>query len=242
MSVETAIIGGTGFSEFVGMAPAHWQHCRTPYGPASLALGDVFGVRVAFLPRHGRPARLPPHAINYRANIRALRDVGINRIVAINAVGSVDPDIPVPALVIPDQIIDYTWGREQTFFDRQIHHIDFTQPFDGGLRERLCELAAETDIAHRLTGVYGCTQGPRLESAAEIRRMHSDGCHVVGMTAMPEAALARELDIAYASLCVNINPGAGVAGSETMDFDAMEAALAEGMDTVRVVLERLLTR
>ncbi|PDH37541.1 MAG: 5'-methylthioadenosine phosphorylase [OM182 bacterium MED-G24] len=241
MSFTTAVIGGTGFSEFVGMTSDRWEQVRTPYGPATLARGQVADVDMVFLPRHGRPAQLPPHAINYRANIRALYNLGVSRIIAVNAVGSVTPDIPVPALVIPDQIIDYTWGRHHTFHGRDIRHIDFTEPFDPQLRERLCDITKQMGSPHRLVGVYGCTQGPRLESAAEIQRMGRDGCDIVGMTAMPETALARELEIPYASICVNINPGAGLAGSDHMDFDSMSAALETGMDSVRKILERFLT-
>ncbi len=240
MSQTTAVIGGTGFAEFVGMVNERWQYRRTPFGPSTLVRGSVSGVDMVFLPRHGRPARFPPHAINYRANIRALRDLGIDRIVAINAVGSVNPDIPVPSLIIPDQLIDYTWGRAHTFFDGAIHHVDFTEPFDAALREQLCTITSEVTSPYRLNGVYGCTQGPRLETAAEIRRMAADGCDIVGMTAMPEAALARELEMAYASICVNINPAAGLEGAHQMDFEAMSAALETGMAAVRKTLEQLL--
>lgn len=236
-----AIIGGTGFGALAGLESGAPVTAATPYGPAHFEEGKLAGANVLFLPRHGAPPSIPPHQINYRANVIALKDAGATAIVSVNAVGSVDERLPVPALVIPDQIIDYTWGREHTFFEHEIHHIDFTYPYTLSLREHLIELARNVDgAAVTETGVYGCTQGPRLESAAEVRRLASDGCTIVGMTGMPEAALAAEAEVDYASLSVVVNAGAGLEGA--IDLGGIEAAMTEGMGWVADIIRRLAPR
>lgn len=229
------VIGGTGFGEFLGLRNIAGDWVTTPWGDTYLESGEFNGVPVVFLPRHGHPPRYPPHLINYRANIHALASRGVDAIVAVNAVGSVDPNLPVPSLLVPDQIIDYTWGRPQTFFEDELHHIDFSFPFEESLRGKL--IAAGEGFPLYPTGVYGCTQGPRLETGAEIRRLRSDGCDVVGMTAMPEAALARECDIPYASLCVVVNAGAGI-NDQPIVMDEIEAVLDQGMAWVGEILSR----
>lgn len=238
-----AIIGGTGFAEFAGLGQAETLHVETAYGPANLLKGRLPGGPVLFLSRHGYPPSRPPHRINYRANIQALVDAGATAVVAITAVGSVDGALKVPHLVIPDQIIDYTWGREHTFFNDEIHHIDFTWPYDVALRGKLLDSVAgvcadEPQIPCRTDGVYGCTQGPRLETAAEIRRLAQDGCHIVGMTAMPEAALARERRLAYAGLSIVVNAGAGIDNAE-INMAGIEPAMDQGMAWARSVVRRL---
>lgn len=232
-----AIIGGTGFGELAGLEDAESVAAATLYGASNFQKGLLAGVPVLFLPRHGAPPSTPPHAINYRANIIGLKDAGATRIISVNTVGSVDPALPVPALVIPDQIIDYTWGREHTFFNHEIHHIDFTYPFSAGLRQELIALARTIDGVKLVEeGTYGCTQGPRLETAAEVRRLAADGCHIVGMTAMPEAALAAEAGLDYASLSVVVNAGAGLEGE--VDLDGIQAAMSEGMSWVAGVVRQ----
>ncbi len=235
-----AVIGGTGFGEFVGLTEATLHTTLTAYGAASWQRGSVDGQPVIFLPRHGAPASVPPHRINYRANIRALAMAGADAIIAVNAVGSVDPDLAVPTLVVPDQIIDYSWGRAHTFFDDQIGHIDFTFPYDDSLRRSLLAAAGRVeDIVLHPLGTYACTQGPRLETAAEIARLAKDGCHIVGMTGMPEAALAREAELPYACLAVVVNAGAGI-GGQVVDLDGIEAAMTGGMGWVRGVIRAFL--
>ena len=232
-----AVIGGTGFAEFLGLTDVSASVVQTTYGEAYIEQGGFEGEVIAFIPRHGHPRRLLPHQINYRANIQALSSLGVDRIIAINAVGSVDSSLEVPSLVIPDQIIDYTSGREHTFFADQIQHIDFTYPFDQDLRNQL--ISATRSLGRvREDGVYGCTDGPRLETAAEIKRLRHDGCAVVGMTVMPEAALARERKIPYASLCVVVNEGAGI-NDAPVALDEIGAALDKGMQWVRVALHSL---
>lgn len=238
-----AIVGGTGFGEFAGLDNIEAVRRDTPFGSVDLQSGSLRGTPVLFLPRHGAPARLPPHKVNYRANIQALADAGATGILGVNAVGSVDPSLAVPSVVVPHQLIDYTWGREHTFYDDDIHHVDFTSPYDAVLRGAVVEAAravhaTDSAMPWRADGVYGCTQGPRLETAAEIRRMGRDGCHVVGMTAMPEVALARERGIPYAGISIVVNAGAGIEGG-TIDFDALEAVLARGMGWAREIILRV---
>ncbi len=234
-----AVIGGTGFGELAGLQNRQAVSVNTNFGTVYLETGELSGLPLCFLPRHGNPPSNPPHMINYRANIDALSQSGIDEIIAVSAVGSVDPLLGVGDLVVPDQIIDYTSGRESTYFDSELHHIDFTHPYDEKLRQEL--LMAARDLSQddcHTSGVYGCTQGPRLETAAEIRRMGIDGCTIVGMTAMPEASLAREKEIAYAGISVIINAGAGLS-DDIIDLQAITEVLSEGMTRVASILVRL---
>jgi len=241
-----AIIGGTGFGEYAGLAAITPAVIATPYGNAYLQHGLLHQVPLVFLPRHGQPASFPPHRVNYRANIAALAQLGVSQILAITAVGSVDPQLPAGAFVMPDQVIDYTYGRAQTFFDDEIHHIDFTYPYTQALRAELAAALAtlqcqDQSMVFRPRGVYGCTQGPRLETAAEISRMARDGCTIVGMTAMPEATLAREKGLEYAGLSVVVNAGAGI-NDQAVDLDGITAVMVEGMARVRQALSIFLER
>lgn len=244
MSNKVAVIAGTGLTQLEGLVINDANLVDTPYGQTSSAIlsGQFAGQDVIFLARHGHPHRIPPHQVNYRANIWALRQAGASQIIAINAVGGIAHDLPLGHFCVPDQLIDYTWGRAHTFFEGDLDnvtHVDFTFPYDEGLRRRLIAAAAAMGFFCKSHGVYGCSQGPRLETRAEIQRMERDGCDVVGMTGMPEAALARELGIAYACLAVVTNPAAGKAeGIVTMS--QIELAAAEGMERVRKLLARLL--
>lgn len=236
-----AIIGGSGLSQFFPDAVAG-EYVSTPYGDTSGVLSRIMvgAVPVVFLPRHGHPHAVPPHCINYRANIWALRERGVRQVFAVNAVGGINSVLATGAIVIPDQLIDYTYGREHTYADGSdgavLNHYDFSFPFDAGLRERLLATSAELDAVNAVDGgVYGVTQGPRLETAAEIRRMKIDGCDMVGMTAMPEAGLARELGLAYASICLVVNPAAGCS-DQLITMDDINRVLAQGMDKVRSLL------
>jgi 5'-methylthioinosine phosphorylase len=239
-----AVIGGTGFGAFAGLTKTQDRKISTAFGDAELQTGQLQGKPLIFLPRHGMPARKLPHEINYRANLAALKELGATSVLAVTAVGTVDPELKVPALVIPDQIIDYTFGRAQTIFTETLQHIDFSEPYDRQLRGRVLKAVeqAQTNMPEMVVveeGVYGCTQGPRLESAAEIKRLGRDGCTIVGMTAMPEAALARELELAYAGLSVTVNPGAGLT-REDITLSAIEAAMHEGMGWVLAAVIALL--
>lgn len=209
------IIGGSGL-----IAPAELDarvhDVATPYGEASkpIATGRLTGCEVVFLPRHGVPRSFAPHQVNYRANIWKLRELGAKSIFAISCVGAINTEMRAGDLVIPNQLIDYTQGRAH-FFDDQADahagHFDFSHPFDEDLRAALIEAAHKAGGSQglRTSACYGVTQGPRFETAAEIRRMARDGCDLVGMTLMPEAALARQLGLSYAALCPVVNMAAG---------------------------------
>jgi 5'-deoxy-5'-methylthioadenosine phosphorylase len=240
-----AIIGGSGLSQLASISNTRREVVRTPYGDPSgpLTFGKLGGVDVAFLARHGYGHTIAPHEINYRANLWALRQVGVNEIIAVATVGGIRSDLLAGKLLLPNQIIDYTWGRESTFFegaDQPVTHIDFTHPYDEALRKRLAKAASDAGLSLDLTGTYGCTQGPRLETAAEIQRMARDGCDIVGMTGMPEAALARELDIPYAAIGVVANAAAGVGQSaNSISLDAITQVLDDAMRRVGQILLKL---
>jgi len=215
---KTAIIGGSGLDQLSLMDVQHRSVVRTPFGDPSgiLIEGKIYDKSFLFLPRHGTGHTIPPHKINYRANIWALKHAGVKQIIAFAAVGSIRSDFPPGSIVIPDQVIDYTWGREHTFFDGlvdNLHHIDFTTPYSASLRKRLSRAAIKSKTEVFNGSVYGVTQGPRLETAAEIDRLENDGIDIVGMTGMPEAALARELEIDYACIAIVVNAAAGRSGS-----------------------------
>lgn len=241
------IIGGTalaagadGFAEEGREAAA-----ETPYGAPSgpLMHGRWAGREVVFLHRHGTDHRLAPHTINYRANIRALADAGVRRVIAASAVGGITADMRTGRVAIPDQIIDYTWGREHSFVDAvdgAVAHVDFSEPYDSGLRAALAAAAEEAGLDAASRAVYGVTQGPRLESAAEIERMARDGCDIVGMTGMPEAGLAREAGLAYACCAVVVNAAAG--RGDGAIHDGIEAAIERGMATLVRLLGAALPR
>lgn len=242
-----AVIGGTGLSELAGFSVSETRVVNTLYGAPSapLLFGSFAGRDVVFLPRHGHPHKLPPHGINYRANLRALKDVGVDRILAVNAVGGIHAGMGAGHLSVPHDIVDYTAGREHTFSDgragSELLHVDFTEPFDGAMRTLLIRCLRECGYAFSDFAVYAATQGPRLESAAEIRRLERDGCDLVGMTAMPEAGLARELGLRYAMLCLVVNPAAGKSAEEITMAD-INRVLVGGMVRVRTVLAAFLAQ
>lgn len=241
-----AIIGGSGLTQLASLEVSRQQVVRTPFGEPSGALtfGRIGGREVVFIARHGYGHTIPPHLVNYRANIWALaREVGASCIVSVASVGGIRADLAPGTLVIPDQIIDYTWGRQMTFHDSrdaQVVHIDFTEPYDHALRQRLCAAAADVGEPVANGAVYAASQGPRLETAAEIDRFERDGAHIIGMTGMPEAALAREAGIPYAALTVVANWAAGRADSaHAIHFENLEAVLQVAMVKVRKIIERL---
>jgi 5'-methylthioinosine phosphorylase len=240
MSGSIAVIGGTGVDELEGLEVVASHLPETPFGEPSRPIqeGRLGAASVYFLQRHGSPGAIPPHRINYRANLWGLQALGVRQVVAINAVGGISDGMRPGRLVIPHQLVDYTWGREHTFDDGtsgQLQHIDFSAPFDAVMRRDLLTVASAEQIPHLSEGVYGVTQGPRLETAAEIWRMARDGCDVVGMTAMPEAALARELGLAYASICMVVNPAAGLS-DEPITLDMMRDTLRREAAVVRQLL------
>ena len=242
---DLAVIGGTGLATLAGLEIVGREAFDTPWGKPSAPLGHgrLEGVELTFLARHGVPHAIPPHRVNYRANIWALHQAGIRRIVAVAAAGGIRSDLDSGAVVIPDQIVDYTWSRGHTFFEDDLDHVvhvDFTSPYCDSLRTRLLDAARGGGIDAIDGGTYATTQGPRLESAAEIDRLERDGCDVVGMTGMPEAALARELGMSYAHCVVVSNRAAG-RSTEALTMEAIRANLKAGMAKVRTLLGELVT-
>ena len=240
-----AIIGGSGLTQLANLNVIRREVVRTPYGEPSGALtfGQLCEHPVVFLARHGYGHTIPPHRVNYQANLWALKEAGVEVIISVASVGGIRADMCPGTLVVPDQIIDYTWGRKNTFHegtDEPVVHIDFTEPYDAAVRRRILAAAAAAGEKVFDGAVYAATQGPRLETAAEINRLERDGADVVGMTGMPEAALARELGIPYAAINVVANYAAGRADSSArICFDSIETVLHEAMGRVRKVLDHL---
>ena len=241
---KLAIIGGTGLTQLSDLIIIKRDKLTTPYGSpsAEFITGELNQKEVIFLARHGNPHTIAPHKINYRANIWGLKQLGAEHIIAVAAVGGITAEMKPAHIAIPDQIIDYSHGRKHTFFEDEnypVTHIDFTYPYSQKLRSALITAAANANINISPIGTYGCTQGPRLETAAEIKRMEKDGCNVVGMTGMPEAALAKELGMDYAAISVVANWAAGkTAGEITMA--EIEQHLHAGMANIAQLLMSLI--
>ncbi len=239
-----AIIGGSGLTRLSTLAVAHREVVRTPYGQPSSALlfGQIAGRDTIFLARHGHGHTIPPHRVNYRANLWALKERGASAVLAVASVGGIRGVVPGD-LVLPHQLIDYTHDREGTFFDggdQQVVHIDFTRPYTPSLRATCLAAAASARIALADGGVYGAVSGPRLETAAEIDRLERDGATMVGMTGMPEAALARELELPYAAVAVVVNHAAGREDSaHAISMDGIARVLEVAMDKVRLLVEHV---
>jgi len=240
-----AILGGSGLAQFSALAERRRIAARTAFGEPSgpLTLGQIGGREVLFLARHGEGHSIAPHEINYRANIQALKDAGASRIAAVATVGGIRREFGPGALVVPDQIIDYTWGRHATYYEGHgvpVKHVDFTKPYSAALRRAIVAAAGACGEMIADGACYGVTQGPRLETAAEIARMERDGADLVGMTAMPEAALAREAGLEYAAIAVVANHAAGKGDSaHEISLSAIEQVVQRAMQRVQRILERL---
>ncbi len=239
-----AIIGGTGLTRLSTLHVAHREVVRTPYGDPSSALlfGQIAGRDAVFLARHGHGHTIPPHRVNYRANLAALKQRGATAVIAVASVGGITSSQP-GEIVLPHSIIDYTSGRASTYFDggdQNVVHVDFTHPYAPELRQCCLSAAHAAGIAVRDGGVYGAVNGPRLETAAEIDRMERDGATLVGMTGMPEAVLARELGLPYVAICVVVNHAAGRGDSaSTISMEGINAVLESAMDRVRTLLDHV---
>ena len=245
MSIELAIIGGSGLYQFDGLEHAETRLIDTPYGPASgeVVLGTLAGHRVAFLARHGSDHTIPPHRVNYRANLHALHTLGARTVIGVNAVGGIRDDMGPRVLAVPDQIIDYTHGRYTSFCDvegAKVEHVDFSHPYTDALRQRILRAAKASAIDVVDGGCYGATQGPRLETVAEIARMRRDGSDLVGMTGMPEAVLARELGMDYACIALVANWAAGCGDQIEISIDEIFAILRECTAKVPVLIRAML--
>lgn len=241
MSIETAVIGGTGLYQLDGLTEIERRSPDTPWGEPSseIIVADLKGRSIAFLARHGLSHTIPPHKVNYRANMWALKACGVKNIIAVAAVGGITEKMSPEAIVIPDQIIDYTYGRKHTYFEENLHsvtHIDFTEPYSAQIRKKLIAAAETLNFSVETAGVYAATQGPRLESAAEVARLKRDGADIVGMTGMPEAALARELDIDYACCALVVNWAAGCAGTTRIEHEEMQLIVDKGMIRLKSLL------
>lgn len=244
MMKKIAIIGGTGLSRLSSVQWSDSAQPDTAFGCASGAvqIGRLAGSEFLFLPRHGGDHSIAPHKINYRANIATLKALDVTHVLAVNAVGGLDAGMGPESIVVPNQIIDYSHGRETSMFDGvagPLDHIDFTEPYDATAREILLSAARAQAIPCVDGAVYGCTQGPRLETAAEIRRCRQDGCDLVGMTGMPEACLAREAGLAYASICLVVNWGAGMT-NEPITLEDIHRVVDVGMKDIEVILMQAL--
>ena len=245
IKMTIAIIGGSGLYNFKDLIVRKKIRPATPYGDISdeLVIGEFAEKNVLFLPRHGCTHQIPPHKVNYRANIWALKEAGVSHIIAINAVGGIADYLTSGDIVIPDQIIDYTYGREHTFSDGNsgtVQHIDFSQPFDEKLRAIVIgSLNPQGPYNCHSKGVYGCTQGPRLETAAEVQRLKNDGCTVVGMTVMPEAALAKELSIPYVAINIVANLAAGLS-AELITMEEITQVVEKGHRHIQGIIKNTL--
>jgi 5'-deoxy-5'-methylthioadenosine phosphorylase len=237
------IVGGSAMGALACFVREQHVWVATPWGQPSAPLhaGRIGPLDVLYLARHGEPHTLAPHRVNYRANVHALHARGATHVLALNTVGGVSEAAQPGTLWLPDQLIDYTWGRESSFHDGvqgALVHAEFGEPYDAPLRALLARAGAAEGIALHASGVYGCTQGPRLETAAEVRRLRRDGCDLVGMTGMPEAALARELGLPYACLAMVVNPAAGLA-AEPITLEAIHAVAAQCATQVERVIAQL---
>lgn len=240
---DLAIIGGTGLTQLESLDIRDREIVHTPYGEPSAPLshGTLFGREIMFLPRHGYGHTIPPHKINYRANLWALKEAGAKCVFAVAAVGGIRVDMLPSQLVVPDQIIDYTFSRVTTFFEeglKQVVHVDFTNPYSEALRNKMLQAAKTAKVEIVDGATYAATQGPRLETAAEINRLEKDGCDIVGMTGMPETGLARELELDYATCAVVANWAAG-RGEGEITMKEIEKELGKGMKKVAAILEQM---
>ena len=239
-----AIIGGSGLSQLPNLVIKEKTALDTPWGKPSapIIIGELISsagqsnkTNIVFLPRHGNSHAIPPHKINYRANIWALKKMGVKKIISINAVGGITKLMNPDCIVVPDQIIDYTYDRGNTFYEEEVKHIDFTMPYSKTLRDQLIEAARIIKLKIHDKGIYGVTQGPRLETAAEILKLEKDGCNIVGMTGMPEASLAKELGIDYACYCLVVNWAAGK-DNTTITMDIIEKNLEKGLENIKKLI------
>ena len=239
-----ALIGGSGFTGNDVIENAEEVSVETPYGARSapLVFGTLGGTPVVFLRRHGVRHEYAPHRVPSRANLWALKKARAEGVIAVATVGGCAPDMGPGRIAVPDQLIDYTWGRDVSYYDdfgaAGMKHVDMTWPFDRALSARLIEAAERLGTPVRKEGVYACTQGPRLETAAEVRRYRQDGADMIGMTLYPECALARELDLPYAGICVSVNHAAGMGDCrDEIDFASLEDVLRRAVGSVVEVVK-----
>ena len=249
--MKLAIIGGSLFNEPGNITGVTEDRIKTPFGTPSdtFITGTINDVEVVYLNRHGHSHHLAPHQINYRANMFALKILEVRHIIAVTAVGGISENMSPMKWVVPDQIIDYTYGRLQSYNDgneSEVNHIDFSYPFDDFLQDKLIAVLDKEACAYETQATYGVTQGPRLETIAEIKRMQRDGCDIVGMTAMPEAALSRELEMDYATLSLVVNWAAGkgmssVQPAEVISMEEIRQRIVDGNEIIEKLISKAVT-
>lgn len=240
---KTGIIAGSGFYDIEGATVKEFRKITTPYGEPSdiYRICEYSGIEFAFLARHGSPHRIPPHKVNYRANIWGFRELGVERIMSVNAVGGINPQMKPGDIVITDQIIDMTHGRSSTFYEEdEVVHIDFTMPYCYELRDSIVKTGRKSSIGFKDSGTYVCVNGPRLETKAEIAHLAKIGGDVVGMTGMPEACLARELEICFSGIAVVTNYAAGISAKRLTATEVKET-MRVSMDRIRKLLMETLS-
>jgi 5'-methylthioadenosine phosphorylase len=243
-----AVIGGSGLTQLANLEITSRKIVRTPYGEPSgpLTFGHIGAQEVVFLARHGYGHTLAPHEINYRANMWAIHAQDVTRVISVCTVGGIAASLAAGTIAVPDQIIDYTWGRPSTYFEgaqAAVTHIDFTHPYSEETRAMALAAARDAGVPVLDGGTYAATQGPRLETKAEIDRLERDGATMVGMTGMPETALARELGLGYAALAVVVNPAAGRGSSaRSVSLEEIPRVIEETMAKVRLIVARLVER
>ena len=242
--MSIAIIGGSGLSKLPEVKINDEIIIDTPWGKPSapIIIGEINKTNIIFLPRHGNDHAIPPHKINYRANIWALNKINTSKIISVNTVGGITESMNPETIIVPDQIIDYISGRESTFYEEDLEdvkHIDFTMPYAETLRDQLIKAAQAIKLKIYTKGVYGVTQGPRLETAAEISRLERDGCDIVGMTGMPEASLARELGLDYACCALIVNCAAGKSDMP-ITMEIIEKNLKNGLNNIKLLIAEIL--
>ncbi|NOX21441.1 MAG: S-methyl-5'-thioadenosine phosphorylase [Nitrospirae bacterium] len=219
------LIGGSGLYEIKGLRSIEEVEVKTPYGSPSdrIKIAEIDDIKIAFLPRHSHKHNIPPHRVNYRANLWAFKELGVERIIAVNAVGGINSTYRPGDIVIPDQILDFSRSRASTFYDNEdVVHVDFTYPFCPEMRNTISDETLLQQYKLKINGTYVCTEGPRLETAAEIRFFATAGGDMVGMTGMPEAILARELELCYLMIAVITNYAAGISKEKLTTTEVLE--------------------
>lgn len=239
--MKIGVIGGSGLYNMPGLTIKEYKKITTPFGKPSdkYIIGELSGKESIFLPRHGTPHHIQPHKINYRANIWGFKELGVEMILSINAAGGISHAMKPGTIVVPDQIIDMTKGRDSTYYDRdEVVHIDFTEPFCQALRELICKAGKKSGIALKKAGTYICVNGPRLETRAEINFFSTIGTDIVGMTLMPEASLAREAEICFASIAVITNYAAGIA-EKKLTVTEVKEVMGKSIEKVKILLQEV---
>ena len=240
-----AVIGGSGLYELDGLEVEQRSRMDTPFGQTSgnLVLGRLNGGPVLFIARHGEDHSVAPHLVNYKANLESLRRAGATRVLAVCTVGSINPDLLPGTIAVPDQIVDYTWGRDHTFHEPgdPVPHVDFTDPYTPEWRADVLAVVESEGVRFADSATYAAVQGPRFETAAEIRRFRNDGCSIIGMTGMPEAALARESGLKYAAICPVANLAAGLSPVE-LSADEVFDVVSTMLEPIQAVIAALAVR